>query len=157
MAKLTGGMLPTPHEASDVPTDGIHPAREWTQQIVTLLTESVTRLIEEFAKLPGHRQEVGRAAGVSRAASTSQSEALALADAIRDVKENVRHCQDLLQPGRRRSCAICRDPQPRSGPAVRRRATARSDGPGAGGQFPRACITCCWGGLHRWKASGPIN
>ncbi len=61
-------------------------------------------LIEEFAKLPG----IGRKSAERLAyhvLRVHKTEALALADAIRNVKENVRYCQTLLQSGRERRSA----------------------------------------------------
>jgi recombination protein RecR len=74
------------------------------------LTQSVTNLINEFAKLPG----IGRKSAerltyyVLRANS---SEALALAVAIRAVKENVRYCQACYNLSEEELCSICRDPR----------------------------------------------
>jgi recombination protein RecR len=39
------------------------------------------------------------------------SEALALADAIRDVKQNVRYCRNCYNLAEEDECAICRDPR----------------------------------------------
>ncbi len=60
-----------------------------------MLSESVTRLVEEFAKLPG----IGKKSAERLAyhvLRVHETEALALADAIRNVKENVRYCRSLL-------------------------------------------------------------
>ena len=57
--------------------------------------ESLNRLVEQFSKLPG----VGKKSAERLAfhiLRIHKNEALALADAIRDVKENVRYCEDLL-------------------------------------------------------------
>ena len=54
-----------------------------------MLSESVTKLVEEFAKLPG----IGKKSAERLAyhiLRIHQSEAAALAEAIRSVKENVR-------------------------------------------------------------------
>ena len=56
------------------------------------LTESVTRMVDEFAKLPG----IGRKSAERLAyhiLRINKTDALALADAIRNVKENVRYCE----------------------------------------------------------------
>ena len=56
------------------------------------LTESVAKMIDEFAKLPG----IGRKSAERLAyhvLRVNKAAALALADAIRDVKENVHYCQ----------------------------------------------------------------
>jgi recombination protein RecR len=58
-----------------------------------LLSESVTRLVEEFAKLPG----IGKKSAERLAYHVlrlHENEAAALAEAIRAVKENVRYCRN---------------------------------------------------------------
>jgi len=74
------------------------------------LTESVTNLINEFAKLPGIGKKSAErlAYHVLRA---NKPEALALADAIRNVKENVRYCRSCYNLAEEEECAICRDPR----------------------------------------------
>lgn len=74
------------------------------------LTESVTNLINEFAKLPGIGKKSAErlAYHVLRA---TKSEALALADAIRNVKENVRYCRTCYNLAEQEECEICRDPR----------------------------------------------
>jgi recombination protein RecR len=74
------------------------------------LTESVTRLIDEFAKLPG----IGRKSAERLAyhvLRVSPPEALALADAIRLVKQNVRYCKTCYHLAEEEECEICRDPR----------------------------------------------
>ena len=74
-----------------------------------LLTESVTRLIDEMAKLPG----IGRKSAERIAyhiLRVHKTEALGLADAIRNVKENVRYCRICYNLAETDECAICRDP-----------------------------------------------
>jgi recombination protein RecR len=73
------------------------------------LTESVTKLIDELAKLPG----VGRKSAERIAyyvLRIHKNEALALADAIRNVKENVRYCRTCYNLAEQEQCAICLDP-----------------------------------------------
>jgi recombination protein RecR len=72
------------------------------------LTESVTRLVDEFAKLPG----VGKKSAERLAyhvLRVNKSEALSLADAIRNVKENVRYCRICYNLSEQDECSICRD------------------------------------------------
>jgi len=72
------------------------------------LTRSVTHLIDEFVKLPG----IGRKSAERLAyhlLRASEAEALALADAIRDVKQNVRYCQVCYNLAEEDRCTICRD------------------------------------------------
>jgi len=71
---------------------------------------SVTRLIEEFARLPG----IGKKSAERLAyhiLRVSESEALGLANAISDVKRNVRHCRICYNLAEDEECAICRDPR----------------------------------------------
>lgn len=75
---------------------------------MTAVSESVGKLIDELAKLPG----VGRKSAermtyfILRA---HKNEALALADAIRNVKENVRYCATCYNLAEAEQCAICSD------------------------------------------------
>lgn len=72
------------------------------------LTQSVNNLIQEFTKLPG----IGKKSAERLAyhiLRVPTSEALALADAIRVVKENVRYCRVCCNLAEQEECAICRD------------------------------------------------
>ncbi|MEN6457735.1 MAG: recombination mediator RecR [Thermoguttaceae bacterium] len=72
------------------------------------LTESVVRLIDEFAKLPG----IGKKSAERLAyhiLRIHRNEALGLADAIRKVKENVQYCSKCYNLAEGDLCAICRD------------------------------------------------
>ncbi len=74
------------------------------------LTESVTRLVDEFAKLPG----IGKKSAERLAyhvLRVPKAEALLLADAIRNVKENVRYCRVCYNLSKQDECPICRDPK----------------------------------------------
>jgi recombination protein RecR len=74
------------------------------------VTDSVARVINEFGKLPG----VGRKSAERLAyhiLRVHKSEALALADAIRDVLENVRYCSICFNLAEGEECSICRDPK----------------------------------------------
>jgi recombination protein RecR len=74
------------------------------------ISESVTRVIEEFSKLPG----IGRKSAERLAyhvLRVPKTEALALADAIRNVRENVRYCRVCYNLAEGDECAVCRDPQ----------------------------------------------
>lgn len=75
-------------------------------------TTAVDRLIEQFARLPG--------IGVKSAERLAHhlvkipiEDALALADAIRAVKDNVRYCQVCfaLTEANQPLCSVCRDPR----------------------------------------------
>ncbi len=72
------------------------------------LTESVGRLIDQFTKLPG----IGKKSAERLAyhlLRIPQAEALALAEAIRDVKLNVRYCSVCYNLAEQEQCTICRD------------------------------------------------
>lgn len=72
------------------------------------VSQSVAELIGEFAKLPG----IGKKSAERLAyhvLRTHRAEALALADAIRKVKENVRYCRNCYNLAEEEECAICRD------------------------------------------------
>ena len=73
------------------------------------ITESVTELIDQLAKLPG----IGRKSAERLAyhlLRVDKSEALRLADAIRSVKENVHYCEVCYHLAESERCAICQDP-----------------------------------------------
>ena len=74
------------------------------------LTRSVTELIDEFAKMPG----IGKKSAERLAyyiLRIGRDEALALAEAIRKVKENVRYCRNCYNLAEEEECEICRDPR----------------------------------------------
>ena len=74
------------------------------------LSESVTQVIEQLAKLPG----IGRKSAERLAyhlLRVHESEAYALADAIRSVRENVRYCQQCFNLAEGETCSICSDPK----------------------------------------------
>ena len=78
------------------------------------ITESVGNLIEEFAKLPG----IGKKSAERLAyhvLRTHRDEAIGLADAIRNVKDNVRYCRTCYNLAEEEECVICRDPRRDSG------------------------------------------
>ncbi len=73
-----------------------------------MISESVTKLVDEFAKLPG----IGKKSAERLAyhiLRVHQSEALALSDAIRNVKENVRYCRSCYNLTEQEDCEICGD------------------------------------------------
>lgn len=78
------------------------------------LSESVTRVIEQFGRLPG----IGRKSAERLAyhvLRVPKEEALALADAIRAVRENVRYCSICFNLAESDQCEICRDPKRATG------------------------------------------
>ena len=77
---------------------------------MTQLTESVANLIEQLAKLPG----IGRKSAerlTYHLLRVHVAEALALADAIRQVRENVRYCRVCFNLAEQDVCGICQDPK----------------------------------------------
>ncbi|MDX1947630.1 MAG: recombination mediator RecR [Pirellulaceae bacterium] len=74
------------------------------------VTQSIGKIIDEFAKLPG----IGRRSAERLAyhvLRVNKAEALALADAIRDVRENVHYCQSCFNLAEAERCLICSDPK----------------------------------------------
>ena len=70
----------------------------------------ITRLVDYFAELPG----IGRKSAerlTYHVLGMSRAEALAFADAIRAVKENLRPCRICFNLGEGGECAICADPR----------------------------------------------
>ena len=73
------------------------------------LTEPVGRLIQELSRLPG----IGRKSAerlTYHILRLPKENALVLADAIRNVKENVRYCSACYNLSEGELCAICRNP-----------------------------------------------
>jgi recombination protein RecR len=71
---------------------------------------AVGRLVNQFASLPG----VGRKSAERLAnyiVSCSERDAMGLADAIREVKQSVRRCQQCFNLTDEDLCPICRDPR----------------------------------------------
>ena len=74
------------------------------------LTESVPKVIEELSKLPG----IGRKSAerlTYHLLRVPKEEAVALADAIRGVRENVRYCKTCFHLAEGELCEICLDPR----------------------------------------------
>ena len=72
------------------------------------LAQPIVRLIDEFAKLPGiGRKSAERLAYYVLRVKTE--EALALSDAIRDVKLNVHQCKNCYNLSEEDYCPICQD------------------------------------------------
>jgi len=74
------------------------------------VTRSIGRLIDELGKLPG----VGRKSAERLAyhlLRVNKAEAIGLADAIRDVRENVHYCRSCYNLAEGELCPICSDPR----------------------------------------------
>ncbi len=73
------------------------------------LSQSVVDVIEQLSKLPG----IGRKSAERLAyhiLRVHKTEALALSDAIRNVRENVCYCKNCFNLAESEVCAICEDP-----------------------------------------------
>lgn len=74
------------------------------------VTQSISKLVDELAKLPG----IGRKSAERLAyhlLRVPPSEALALSDAIRDVRQNVHYCRSCYNLAEGDLCPICSDPK----------------------------------------------
>jgi recombination protein RecR len=74
------------------------------------ISDSVARVIDEFARLPG----IGRKSAerlTYHILRVPKAEAMGLADAIRSVRENVRYCKVCFNLAEQELCAICQDPK----------------------------------------------
>jgi recombination protein RecR len=74
------------------------------------ISESVSKVIEALARLPG----IGRKSAERLAyhlLRVPKTEAIALADAIRNVRENVRYCSECFGLAESELCSICSDPK----------------------------------------------
>ena len=74
------------------------------------VSQSVSELIAQLGKLPG----IGRKSAERLAyhiLRMHKDEALALAEAIRNVKENVRHCRICYNLAEQERCSVCLDPR----------------------------------------------
>ncbi|MBN1589178.1 MAG: recombination protein RecR [Pirellulales bacterium] len=74
------------------------------------VSQSVNNLISQLGKLPG----IGKKSAERLAyhlLHLSKRDALALAEAIVDVKENVRYCKTCFNLAEQDECAICADPR----------------------------------------------
>jgi recombination protein RecR len=71
-------------------------------------SQSLTKLVEQLSKLPG----IGKKSAERLAyhiLRMHEAEALALADAIRDLKVNLRYCETCYNLAEGQRCAVCQD------------------------------------------------
>jgi recombination protein RecR len=73
-------------------------------------TESMTRLMAELGKLPGVGERTAERLAL-HVLKASDDEALALADAVRDVKRKTRSCSTCCGITEQDPCPICSDPR----------------------------------------------
>ncbi len=71
-------------------------------------TESLNKLIEELGKLPGVGPKTAERL-VFHILKTEPAEAMALADAIKDVKTKIKRCQICCNYSEQPACSICSD------------------------------------------------
>jgi recombination protein RecR len=74
----------------------------------SVYTETLNKLIAEFEKLPGIGPKTAERLAFY-ILKAQPGEALALADAIRDVKEKIKHCQTCYNLSEQTVCQICSD------------------------------------------------
>jgi recombination protein RecR len=73
-------------------------------------TESLNRLIEEFGKLPGVGPKTAERLAF-HILKAGPDEAMALAQAIHDVKTKIKHCEVCYNFSEQPICQICSDPR----------------------------------------------
>ncbi len=73
-------------------------------------TESFERLMEQLGRMPGVGERTAERLAY-HVLRLSQEEALALADAIREVKDRVKQCSRCFHFSESDPCAICSDPE----------------------------------------------
>jgi len=73
-------------------------------------TESLNRLIEEFGKLPGIGAKTAERLAF-HVLKARPDEAMKLAEAIRDVKNNIKRCEICYNYSEQATCQICSDPK----------------------------------------------
>lgn len=73
-------------------------------------TESLNRLIEEFGKLPGVGPKTAERLAF-HILKAKPEEAMALAEAIRDVKNKIKRCRICFNLSEQAVCQICSDPR----------------------------------------------
>ncbi|MCU0709213.1 MAG: recombination mediator RecR [Pirellula sp.] len=74
------------------------------------ISQSVTELIDQLGRLPGIGKKTAERLAY-HLLRVHTSEALALADAIRRVRENVRYCSVCFNLAEGDYCSICQDPK----------------------------------------------
>jgi recombination protein RecR len=76
----------------------------------SVYTESLNKLIEEFGKLPGIGPKTAERLAFYLL-KAKPAEALGLANAIRDLKERIKHCSICYNLSEQEICEICSDPK----------------------------------------------
>ena len=76
----------------------------------TIYTETLNNLIEQFGKLPGIGPKTAERLAF-HILKSGPAEAIALADAIRDVKNKIRFCEICYNLTEQPVCKVCSDPK----------------------------------------------
>jgi recombination protein RecR len=76
----------------------------------SIYTEALNKLIEEFGKLPGVGPKTAERLAF-HILKAEQTEAMALAEAIKDVKTKIKRCQICYNYSEQLTCSICSDPR----------------------------------------------
>jgi recombination protein RecR len=76
----------------------------------SIYTESLNKLIEEFGRLPGVGPKTAERLAF-HILKAGQAEAMALAEAIKDVKNKIKRCQICYNFSEEPICSICSDPR----------------------------------------------
>lgn len=77
----------------------------------TVYTQTLNKLIEEFGKLPGVGPKTAERL-TFHILKTEPAEAIALAQAIKDVKTKIRQCEICCNLSEDGLCQICSDSRP---------------------------------------------
>ena len=72
-------------------------------------TESLNKLIDEFAKLPGIGPKTAERLAF-HVLKASPADAMAFANAVSDVKSKIKHCEICFNLSEKPTCRICADP-----------------------------------------------
>ena len=117
-----------------------------------MFSPPVNRLITELSKLPGIGQRTAQRLAF-HILRVPDEEALALAEAIREVKEKVGLCEVCFNLADAPRCRICADERARPLDDLRRRGAGRRDPDRAHARVPRRSITCSAARCRRSTAS----
>ena len=76
--------------------------------MTNVYTESLNKLIDEFAKLPGIGPKTAERLAF-HILKTNTDDAMALANAVSDVKNKIKHCEICFNLAEKSICRICND------------------------------------------------
>jgi len=123
-----------------------------------VLTPAVDNLVAQLARLPGVGQRTAQRLAFHLLRVPAQ-DALALADAIREVKERIGFCVDCFNLAEDERCRICLDARRDPLADLRRRGALRHRLAGAHRRVPRALPRARRGALtdRRDRPRGPAH